>query len=93
MNDYDRHIFLTLQSVGRKGLQTKKLALHVFNATNNLFDKEDFDSVYNYVKLFIRRNSTNSKRIILHADRHGCYRLNLRSKYTQDILQQLNTTD
>lgn len=90
MNDYDKHLYRILALAGHKGLQTKKLALHVFNATNSLFESANFDEVYKYVQLFVRRNSSNKKRIIVHAARHGCYRLNMRSPYTREILDALN---
>lgn len=90
MNDYDKHIYATLSLVGPAGLQTKKIALHVFNATNSLFNDASFDEVYKYVQLFVRRNTTNKQRTIVHAARHGCYRLNMRSPYTRDILASLS---
>lgn len=89
MGNYDKDILLLLQEAGTRGLQLKKLALHVCNAHNSLFDAVDIDEVYRYVRNFVRRNTHKPGAMLKPTSKRGCYRLNMRSKKLKEILEVL----
>ena len=54
---YDREIIKVLVEAGEKGLSVKKIAQHVFNASNSLFCVVMYDDIYTYVSQYLLLNS------------------------------------
>ena len=56
---YEKEILLFLAEAGNNGLSVKKIARHVYNASNNFFEELDFQEVHNAVQQYLTRNSKN----------------------------------
>lgn len=89
MEKYDKDILTILHKAGSRGLQLKKIVLHVCNANNTLFEATDPDEIYRYVRNFVRRNTNKPGAVLKPAAKRGCYRLNMRSKKTQQLLTEM----
>ena len=74
--NYDSEILFVLTEAGEKGLSVKKIARHVFNNCNGLFDVVPFEDVYHYVACYLKRNSKSNDSIIERTSIRGVYRLN-----------------
>lgn len=74
--NYDHEILFVLTEAGEKGLSVKKIARHVFNNRNGLFDVVPFEDVYNHVAGYLKRNSKSNDSIIERTGVRGVYRLN-----------------
>lgn len=86
-NDNENSIMLVLAEAGERGICVKKLARHLFNASNSFFEPIAFDDVYKYVQSFVRRNSKGAEALLICTERRGYYRLNPNSvQYKQLIL-------
>lgn len=83
--NYDRDIIFILSEAGPKGLSIKKIARHVFNHNNGLFNVVSFDDVYHYVSSYLIRNSKSADSIIEKTDVRGVYRINLSSRTTNQL--------
>ena len=75
--NYDSEILYVLKEAGAKGLSIRKIARHVFNSRNSLFDVVSFDDVYRYVAGYLARSSKSEDSFIERTDVRGVYRLNL----------------
>lgn len=89
MENYDKSILRVLVEAGHRGLQLKKIVYHVYNAHTSLFETVDIDEVYRDVHNFIRRNRDKPGSVIRSTGKRGCYRLNMRSAKTKELLEQL----
>ena len=65
-----------MNEAGEKGLSVKKIARHVFNKNNSLFNEITFDDVYRQVAFFLNKNSKSAGSIIERTQARGVYRLN-----------------
>ena len=53
MHEYDREIFKVLSEAGEQGLKTEKIAHHVFNACNSIFNpNKDEQSFISFLNIF-----------------------------------------
>lgn len=84
--NYDQEILRFLLEAGDEGIAVKKLALHVQNACNNLFNVVDFDDVYVYVRQYLMRNSKNPNSVIERTDSRGIYRINTNVSEGQQLM-------
>lgn len=75
MKDYDREIIRVLMEAGDRGLKTEKVALHVFNACNSMFNPLDFREVHTYVSRFLIRLSKKPASGVERCVPRGVYRL------------------
>ena len=75
--NYDSEILYVLKEAGAKGLSIRKIARHVFNSRNSLFDVVSFDDVHRYVAGYLARSSKSEDSFIERTDVRGVYRLNL----------------
>lgn len=73
---YDHEILFILSEAGDKGLSIKKIARHVFNNHNNLFEGVSYDDVYHHVASYLKKNSKSSDSLIERTCIRGVYRLN-----------------
>ena len=84
--DYDRHILRILTEAGETGISVQKLSLHVYNASNSLFESASLEEVRRYVQQYLLRNSKSQESIIESTGQRGYYRLNLRSQESQQLM-------
>ncbi len=75
-----------LAEAGNNGLSVKKIARHVFNASNNFFEELDFQEVHNAVQQYLTRNSKNRDSLIEKVGPRGIYRLNTNSPISQQLM-------
>jgi len=95
--EYDKEIIRILTEAGSKGLSVLKVARHVYNACNSLFNELDFAEVHAYVTQYLLRNSKNRESLIERTERRGTYRLNPHSQEALQLMLQFaegpQTTD
>ncbi|WP_092110095.1 hypothetical protein [Prevotella sp. KH2C16] len=84
--NYDKEIIRILQEVDDEGISIMKIARHVFNACNSLFEPEDFKTVHKDVAKFLARYSKNPDSLIERAKIRGRYRLNMKSGKAQQLM-------
>ena len=75
--NYDSEILYVLKEAGAKGLSIRKIARHVFNSRNSLFDIVSLDDVHRYVAWYLTKNCKSADSFIERTDVRGVYRLNL----------------
>lgn len=86
--NYDQKILHVLCEAGEQGLSVHKIAVHVHNSCNSLFNPVEFRDVYRYVTSFLARNSRDKHSILSRTSIRGHYRLNPNStKWNQLMLQ------
>lgn len=78
MHHYDTPILKILAEVGNRGLNVRKITLHVYNAVNTLFEPADKQEVHDYVLKFLSSH-VKRKNPLLERVSHGVYRLNPKS--------------
>ena len=84
---YDQEILRTLTLAGEKGLKMEKIARHVFNACNSMFNPLDYKDVYAYVSQFLAKSSKNEKSLVEKCG-YGVYRLNLGTSEARQLILQ-----
>lgn len=82
---YEKEILETLTLAGNKGLKLEKIARHVFNACNSMFNPLDYKDVYGYVSQFLIKCSKDEKSLVEKCG-YGVYRLNLDAYEARQLL-------
>ncbi len=72
---YEADILQVLHEAGRRGLTVKKIARHVYNRHNALFETVAFEVVHKRVDYYLRYGCQRKKPIVEHTDKWGTYRL------------------
>lgn len=75
--NYDREILQILSEAGRKGLSIAKIARHVFNRHNNLFEVVAYEDVRRSVAGYLMKNSKQKNSYVEKTEERGVYRLSL----------------
>jgi len=83
---YEQEIKALMALAGSDGITVRKLAMHVFNERNSLFEQADFDDVHRQVQRFLLKNSQSSLSLVERMDERGRYRLNPRSAETVQLM-------
>lgn len=91
--NYEKEIICILQEVGEEGISIMKIARHVFNACNSLFDPEDFKSVHKNVAKFLAKHSKRPDSIIQKAKTRGRYCLNMKSGKIRQLMLDFSAAD
>jgi hypothetical protein len=86
-------ILSILREAGDKGLPLRRLALHVYNMENSLFQPLDRREVYHDVAEYLRRTSSLSGSMIERTDTRGWYRLNMNSPRVQQLLLDFSSNE
>ncbi len=73
---YEKEIVDVLAKAGNNGLSVKKIARHVFNASNSFFEVLDFSEVHQQVQRCLLRNSKKKGSLFIRMKKRGAYRLN-----------------
>ena len=84
--NYDQEILKTLTLAGDKGLKAEKIARHVFNACNSMFNPLNFKEVHAYVSQFLIKYAKDPSSIVEKGEGHGVYRLNFDSNKAQQLM-------
>ena len=61
---YEQEIKELLFEAGKEGLSAKKIARHIFNKHNGLFETTPYDEVYKAVQYCIAKNNKSAKPFI-----------------------------
>jgi hypothetical protein len=85
---YEAAIIKVLKEAGSEGLSVKKIAYHVFNSTNSLFEPLSKTDIQQSVQQYLAYHSKKPKDTIEKVGR-GRYRLNMKSKRVQIFLARL----
>ncbi|MCD8296219.1 MAG: hypothetical protein LUC88_01445 [Prevotella sp.] len=72
---YEKEIINVLSEAGRKGLSIKKIARHIYNNKNSLFDELSFEDVHKSVAGFLQRNCKKRNSIVERTQKNGTYRI------------------
>ena len=64
LTTYEKEILKVLAEAGEQGLPLHKIAKHVHNSCNSLFEASDYTQVYNKVRAYIRRNVKNKNSLV-----------------------------
>ncbi len=91
--NFDDEILKVLTLAGDCGLKTEKIARHVFNACNSMFNPLDYKDVHSYVTQYLIKNAKDSLSIIEKGRGHGIYRLNFQAKLAQQLVLKFTAHD
>lgn len=73
--NYETDIVNILLEAGSNGLSPRKIAHHVYNLHNGLFETADYDTVYKAVAAFVNKNRKGRYALLEPAGKYGFYRL------------------
>lgn len=82
----EQEILRVLTLAGDNGLKTEKIARHVFNACNSMFNPLEYKSVHSFVSQYLIKCSKDSSSVICKGTGHGIYRLNFKAQMAQQLL-------
>lgn len=89
--NYEQEILLILEEAGSSGLSLRKIAQHVYNSVNGLFEVVTFEQVYRSVVNYIYAQAKHADGTVKSTGTRGKYRLNRRAaRYRQ---MKLNVVD
>ncbi|MBR5084232.1 MAG: hypothetical protein IKX33_06490 [Prevotella sp.] len=88
MNSYDTHIHRILAEVGNRGLNVRKITLHVYNSVNTLFEPVEKQQVHDYVLKYLSNHVKGRMPLLLRV-RHGVYSFNPKSPEARQIKMEI----
>ncbi len=80
MNNYEQDIIRILEEAGKNGLPVKKIAKHVYNMRNGLFNPVSYEEVYKDILAYINKNNKSKRPLLKKTGKWGYYSL---SDYTE----------
>lgn len=83
---YEQDILKVLYEAGNDGLPIKKIARHVYNANNSLFEEASYDDIYKAVISIISKYKKNKNSVIESTGQWGHYRLNTSSNISRQLM-------
>ena len=84
--NFEQEILRVLTLAGDNGLKVEKIARHVFNACNSMFNPLDYKSVHAFVSQYLIKCSKDPSSVVCKAERHGVYRINFKAQMAQQLL-------
>lgn len=72
----EQQIVELLAKTGDKGLTCKKLAKHIYNANNSLFETVSFEDIYRELQAYLNKKTKTRYSYIEKTGEWGYYRLN-----------------
>ncbi len=87
---YERQILAILNDAGDKGLKVAKIARHVYNDCNSLFETHSFEEIHMAVLAFLMKN-TKTDEPLVEKVKWGVYRLNKQSKKVGQLIMQFES--
>ena len=88
MDTYDTHIHRILAEVGNRGLNVRKITLHVYNSVNTLFEPVDKQDVHDYVLKYLSKHVKGNMPLLKRVS-HGVYCFNPKSAEAKLIKAEL----
>lgn len=83
--NYERQILQTLLEAGERGLSVRKIARHVFNMNNGLFEEVDYETIHIAVRQYLQRQSARTGAPVCRVS-HGIYRFNRQTSEGRQLL-------
>lgn len=82
----DQEILNVLIEAGTKGLKMEKIARHVYNSCNSIFNPLSYENVHAYVAQYLIKCSRNPKSIIERGKGVGVYHVNYKSEAVMQLM-------
>lgn len=73
----EQQIVELLAKAGTRGMTCKKLAKHLYNANNSLFETLSFDDIYRELQAYFYKKTKTRNSYIEKTGQWGYYRLNV----------------
>ena len=86
VSNYDNKILEVLAEARGAGMSVHKIARHVYNASNSLFEPIEFEDVHRYVQQYVLRCSRGGDALLQNVGQRGIYRLNPNSAQSQQLM-------
>lgn len=86
--NYEQEIKELLFEAGNDGLSIKKIARHIFNMHNGLFESVPYEKVYKDIQACVAKNNKSTQPFMERTERWGYYRLTKKSKKNQQLMLQ-----
>lgn len=86
--NYEQEIKELLFEAGNDGLSIKKIARHIFNMHNGLFESVPYEKVYKDIQACVAKNNKSTQPFMERTERWGYYRLTKKSKKSQQLMLQ-----
>ncbi len=90
---YERDVLIILREAGSNGLPLKRIALHVYNIRNSIFEPLDRKKLYYAIAQWLRQESLHSEGAVKKMSQWGRYSLNKRSKKVRQLESVLSSDD
>ena len=85
--NYEQEILFILEEAGSSGLSLRKIAHHVYNSVNGLFEVVTYEQVYRSIVSYIYAQTKHPDGTVKSTGSRGKYCLNIRStRYIQTML-------
>lgn len=88
----EQEILKVLTLADGKGLKTEKIARHVFNACNSMFNPLDYKEVHAAVSQYLIKVSKDSQSPIV-KDSYGIYQINTKNHEAQQLMLRFSPHD
>lgn len=85
---YDKLILKILCDAGENGLKLEKIARHVYNECNTLFEEHSLEEVHKEVTAIVV-NQSNTKVPLFERRKWGVYRVNMSSPMVRAFLKRM----
>lgn len=88
----EQEILKVLTLADGKGLKTEKIARHVFNACNSMFNPLNYKEVHTFVSQYLIKAAKDEQSPI-EKDRHGIYQINVKTQEAQQLMLRFGPHD
>ena len=89
----DQEILNVLIEAGAKGLKMEKIARHVYNSCNSIFNPLSYENVHAYVAQYLIKCSKNPKSIIEKGKGVGVYHVNYKSEAVVQLMLNFSSSN
>lgn len=89
----DQEILKVLVEAGAKGLKIEKIARHVYNSCNSIFNPLSYENVHAYVTQFLIKCSKNPKSIIEKGKGVGIYHVNYKNEAIMQLMIDFSSSN
>lgn len=87
---YSQEILRVLFEAGEEGITVQKIALHVYNASNTLFNPVEYSDIHKRVVSWLRANSHGSQAMVVRLEQRGRYAINSSSEAMWQLSMQFS---
>lgn len=89
----DQEILNVLVEAGTKGLKIEKIARHVYNSCNSIFNPLSYENVHAYVTQYLIKCSKSPKSVIEKGKGVGIYHVNYKSEAVKQLMFNFSSTN